>query len=780
MGTTLKINEMNEIEKGTVFFVEGSPVEYICIVLKGRVELYNQGSRVVLGNGSFLGIQDLFMGRCLNSCAAVDDVVVYAFAAEGLGSIERVLSINKDYRGLLMYSTVRYINGLCREREEFRKQAGEIYGWIKECYQQYLATASEAGVMSARQQSIEDLTALDGASSLDQGKLAFFRDSSAVPLDVMKSFYGHGLGLTMFPLEQAAGVAAELILECMEAAEYLEALLTELTGAQGNGLFAGMMQLALTVESRKEMEAAKKDLNAKIDECMDRINSLEELLEKKTGRKPDVDRDKIEKMYIALMTGEKTSEVHNETFVTLEDRLNGLKGSLDQILKFAGFERERAEQLKILMKSFEGLPDKTAADDNARQLKRGIASLFYDLYEVVFLKAHGSEGLPDAVELFLNFGYMSENLLEEEEKKFLLASLHTGFSGQCGGCTVYTIREWLTAVFEGRREPSKNDLDMDFPDYIRDMRKQSRITDEQVKVLAADQRQKLHFEIRNMFQINNRLVNGQIISFVPALHHGMLMQSMEKSLLTAERISEAVEKIKQVDYSVFYRDALYFNQQLRIDKVYIMKEIYPDFILMPTIGTKASMWQESAGKRRESAGRFVFPVFFQEDLDGMMVKMFGRFRWELCRFLQGSSWNNIKYHSLTSEYCDYLQFYKKNHDLSEEKKEKVRLQIQKGKNNTREIFTSDYELWIRNEAAGALRLNKPAREILATYCPFTKEIRQRLTGQPIFEEAMARGERERAKKVHELEQRIRQIAKDLKTDDIPEEVTNTLDYYKNS
>ena len=59
------------------------------------------------------------------------------------------------------------------------------------------------------------------------------------------------------------------------------------------------------------------------------------------------------------------------------------------------------------------------------------------------------------------------------------------------------------------------------------------------------------------------------------------------------------------------------------------------------------------------------------------------------------------YKSLTSEYSDYLQFYRKNRDLSEEKKDKIKLQIQKGRNNSSEIFVIDYEAWINYESKGA-------------------------------------------------------------------------------
>ena len=57
------------------------------------------------------------------------------------------------------------------------------------------------------------------------------------------------------------------------------------------------------------------------------------------------------------------------------------------------------------------------------------------------------------------------------------------------------------------------------------------------------------------------------------------------------------------------------------------------------------------------------------------IKLMAHFRWEKCRTEMGAQWNNYRYPSLTSEYTDYLQFYKKNSDLSTEKKEKVKAGI---------------------------------------------------------------------------------------------------------
>jgi hypothetical protein len=144
--------------------------------------------------------------------------------------------------------------------------------------------------------------------------------------------------------------------------------------------------------------------------------------------------------------------------------------------------------------------------------------------------------------------------------------------------------------------------------------------------------------------------------------------------------------------------------------------------------------------------------------------------------MQGSAWNNIHFKSLTSEYSDYIQYYKKNRDLTDDKKEKIKTQLVKGKNNVREVFVQDYEQWVKYESQGGQKLNKASREILAMYCPFNKEIRKNLETQPAFADALGRFNRETQKKVKELDLRYRSIEKNKI--ELPDIMISTLKYYK--
>ena len=124
---------------------------------------------------------------------------------------------------------------------------------------------------------------------------------------------------------------------------------------------------------------------------------------------------------------------------------------------------------------------------------------------------------------------------------------------------------------------------------------------------------------------------------------------------------------------------------------------------------------------------------------------------------------------------DYIQFYRKNRELSDEAREKVKLQIQKGRNNSREIFLIDYETWIKNESNGSMKMNKVAREIIATYCPFEKSLRAKLGAQRPYEIAMARSQRTALKKKQELDLRIRAIQKEKA--EVPPEIMEAYRFY---
>lgn len=776
----ITMNAVNQAEAGTCILQQGAPVEYICMVLKGKTAAKSKGVNLVLGAGSFLGMSDFYAGKYLCDYVATEAVTFFAFPTSEAKGLKHILTANRDYGGLMVWSLARYISELAHLLDEICENAKQLGEKVREYYLRYTECGTNMGLSLRRLTFAEELKALLLTHIPNAKKTAYYQEAARIPLEKHKGYYLDSMLMSEQQVEDEAALINVLLAACKEATVYYEDVFFCLMNNGEQNLF--LYVAAMLVEAGQK-DADTDVLSGMLDELTDQINIAESFLCNRLGSVVDVNRQRMEEIYFAVISGSATEAglaEKEESLVEVigEEQMGQIKrilaGSLQQILDFSGWDAEKAESFKSAIEKFIQLPDRLSTEDVVRKLKRDISKQFFDLYQDVFLRTYAEKSAPMAVELFLDYAFVDERLITDEQ----LAAF-CGFQKECqtGPCEVYTIREWLRLVYEGKKEPSKSEMDMTFEENLRDMKKRGLLTDEQMRAAATDRKGRLEYEIHNMFSSNDRLVNGQISTFVPILYSEGISWAPQKSYLTRKKVNEVILKLLKADPTVFYREAMYRNEELGIEKEFIMKQVFPEIILLPCSGVKAIMWQEITGKRRDSQARFLLPRFFEGDPEDVMVQTLGRFRWELCRTMMGLAWNNIQVKSLTSEYCDYLQYYRKNHELSEERKEKVKAQIQKAKGSTKEAFVQDYEIWVKYEANGAVRLNKIARELLASYCPFGGETRATLRSQPIFEDAMGRFERGRSKKVYELEMHYRMLEKEK--GEIPEELVQTLHYYKN-
>lgn len=759
MDIKLNMNAVNQILKSTIIYEENQPVTSIGLVLKGRILVQRNGINTIIGSGNFLGICDLYTGRHGVTYTAYDNAVVYVFPVDHKDSIEMILNANKDYSGLIVASLSKYMKEISGIHHALMKSAINIGDFLDKYYKLYKQLGTQSGYSINNVSVLEEFEPFDMESMVDPSKVEYYLSCNTVPLDLQKSFYGHSNTICMYHIEEQADIISTLLTECTQISCYVYEMSEGLINESPNCLFRSIAKLA--------MDLGRAGINNKklidiLDDVIDKINEIETLFEQKVGRKLPVDREFMEKIYYELIAGSSndkaessTKDDNKEKDAIIEDEL---KGSLTQILTYANLPKEKSDLFKSLIDQFINLSDKTSTEDNARRLRKQIVDIYYELYELVFLRSYESKETSRIIDMFLCYGYLDERLLSKDSLRTLY-NLSEREDGN-GPCNVYSIKAWLTLIYEGKKEPSKSEFDMDYSEMVRQLKKSHQIKAEEEKDYLENPMRKLQYEIQNMFKYNNRITSGQISIFVPILYEDRLVSNIEKCHMTANEINAAVRRLLLIDFSIFARESLYVNEAKKIKKEYIVEEVFPDFIIFPNIGSNGVMWQDISGRKRNTSGRFLLPAFLETDLEDTLIKIFGRYRWEICRTIQGTAWNNIKYKSLTSEYSDYIQFYRKNRELSEERKEKLKMQIQKSRGSTREVFTSDYEIWIKSESQGAIRLNKQVRELLATYCPFSKVIRDKLKLQPLFEEAMARFYRDRNAKNRELDLRYRALQKD--------------------
>lgn len=451
-----------------------------------------------------------------------------------------------------------------------------------------------------------------------------------------------------------------------------------------------------------------------------------------------------------------------------------IKNALNTILAYAGIDRETGDAFTRDIKKFMKCPDKTEKSDEMRRLRMGITQAFYKIYEAAFFKSLETSDLPAEVKMFFLFGFVDEELAGADNTALLYKYALLWEDDPNG--RVMPAYDWLKKIYCGEVPPSKDEFENDWPDHLKEEVRQGAMKQAQADELLNDRKAMASFELNNMMTSANKMTYGSIFSFIPAFYAEAVTRPLENCLASTERVTKALDRVRSIDYSCFYRPTFATYPELKINRFEYDLEVLPYIVLMPNFGSRGVMWQEIEGRKRTTPSHLVVSILHSEDLDDTMVKMCAQFRWEMCKRIQGVHYSDISEPSLTAEYCNYLQFYKKNSSLSADMKEKVKAALKRNGNNYRNVFSAEYELYIKNESEGLPRLNKVAREILFKYCTLSKQYRDNLNINPQYKPLIERwtvlhGERKRT-----LDLFTRKIL--TMTDKLPEEVCMQTEFLK--
>lgn len=769
----LSANGKNAVKKGEVIFQQGESVGQVGIVLSGKVLMQNEWMKLVRPQGSFLALNDMDKETYGATYTALDETVVYILPCKGQESLREIVAKNADYRAIMISSQFKYITELSKIRTALRERAYRIYQFTKKAYNSYENVCKNAEMHLISLDEIEEMKAYEGVPDANEDRMSYYMEAAKIPLSANKLYFSYSEEMVSYQTMEITSLAESFVEDCQQMIDYIKDVLALLGLRMNHNLFE---YCCVQGQEMRRNGNVPVEMGELLENIFEEITFQYQELQKQIQGMAPLNTDEFQKKITNIVSEEMTEsekEKKEEKDAAIKRAVLSLKNSMDQVIKYGELSETDETILKTNVEYLVNAPDRMSVEDDVKKAKKAITPVVFTLYLNCYRKYSGGYGtMPKAVELFMNFGMLDERLLDEDQLAFLCGIEPEKNEGPC---QVFTMVEWLDEIRERRRDPSKSEFDEDYIENLRTLKKQGDITEEEQKRLLDDVEKRVEYEVMNMQKANTRSLYGQPTAYMPILYKEAIFGYLDKILITKKRINESVANWSKLDYSVFYREVIYSNTEIGITNETIMKEVYPDIILFPIFGINASMWQEVGGKNKATPGRFCFPILCSTNVDDLVIKMFGRFRWELCRCIQGMAWNDVKVKSLTSEYMDYIQFYRKNRELSDEAREKFKLQIQKGRNNSREIFLLDYEAWIKNESNGSMKMNKVARELLATYCPFEKTLRDKLSAQRPYEVAMARGQRTALKKKQEFELKIKSIQKE--TEDVPQEIMDTYRFY---
>lgn len=761
--------ETIKVQKNQIIAKQKEKVKAWYLILEGSVVQRNSYARIVLNKESVIGVSE--KDRFLCDYIAREDSVLAVFPYNTADDLINALNGQESMRGTLLRAALKQRQMLLEMYAGFKNLVRQFHTFVETEYNDYTMLCSQMRIDG------QGFTRMDNFKPLDMVHMAEnweVNNSTSLTkkgyLDEYIKLMQKDDSLCIGAIMEASYQTRRVMQGIIEMVDYLKYNQDILLSESENDLFHLYFELVIQAEMNHYDVTPLKERMDKIAEVIRKLNIYDDKLVSYRLNEYK-NHDFTQYAMDEFATPGEDDNVSDDEWDEEEEES---EDCLEHILTYAGYTPERIEDMRNLIRKYRELPDMLSTDAEVFQLRKQLSQVFYDAYYKVFMNVMKDDDEPTPIiEMFLNFGFMDVQMVGEDNANILYDL--TGHLELCNSEHIFTIFEWLKTIYNGQNEPSKNEFDLDYAGYLAELKKTGKVNEKQMRNYANNREMKVKFEIQNMFTSGNRVTYGRVSTFCPILGENDLINSVDKMLVTAQKIEDAMNKVRKVDFSVFYRGVVFSDPDKGINREEIMKEVLPNIILMPNAGTRAMMWQETAGVRRDTPARYMFPIFTAVDLDDMMVETTGRYRWEICRKIQGVHWNDIRDKSLTAEYCDYIQFYKKNHDLSTEAKEKIKSALLRGKNNYREVFVKDYQNWIKYESKGSFRLNKVSREILVTYCPFSKEIREELKSNPMYQNAWQKYDILITKKI----QRIKGVYDKYQKagGKITDELKDNLEYY---
>lgn len=754
---------MKEIEAGKILFESGDVIDKIYIIIKGQVKAVYPGGSFSLKSQDVVGVADLSQSSCTIRYEVSEKCQVVEYAYDG--NLSAFLQKNSDTKKFFLSSLIKQFNEVLGFVKLQKNDYESLRNYISTVYDDYIWMCETIGVSAGELTDYDDVMNVEIEDSVPGWLEGYYTNLSEI---IMGSDPAH------MDTDFATGLVIKVGRDLLDMISSLEAtednrtaLLSLLMNENSMDLFE--LMLSLYLRAAKKVGLDSPDIRpiymGMTDVLMQAESQGFDKEEFFAARKRSYDD--------ALKTAEMFSKVRDEQSDTHgEEQMEVIRDSLETILNYAEMGDEFNESFRAHVDKYKKAVNKNSTEDDDRKLRLQIAKEFNALYIAAFLKSASDMITPTVVKMFFNFGYVDEELCGVDNAVYLCNLVERIPSDPDHG--VYSYYEWLMAIYNGFKDPGRNEFEMDYADFLHEEVRNHRITKNEEAEMFKDPVLRVKYELENVFTVINKTSTGRILTFCPLFSEHNVVKSVESMQIDADKIIEGLKKIRDIDKCAFFRETMFADQENLVSNEIIDVEILPDIILAPNIGNRGIMWQEIEGKRRTTPARMFISIFQQEDLFQQLLKLVGQFRWEMCKRVQGARWNDVTEPSLTSEYFDYIQYYRKNNDLSPEAKEKVKNDLLRSKNSFREMFIRDYATWIQFESQGSPRLNKVSRGILFSYVPFAASIRETLGINPMYKDIIARYETKQKAKIHRMDNLMKKIVNGGKT--IPREIEEQMQY----
>ena len=731
--------------KGSFIYLSNQPVTELSLLMSGKVTVVRGNTSLEAKPGEIIGLYDIMSDKYDYTYIAAEDCILMTLSGTSIGALEKDLTMYPNVRGALVSSIGKLAVHLSAQYNKYLRQTESLCTFLNTKFESYKTLCNDNLIsLPDLSDMSEDFSLLSDDSESDSSDyINYYNELLKMDPSIYNAFYEASEYIAHTHFKEAYELCEDYSQQLADILAKLKKAGMHIIGTDSNCLFGKYCELqAELLKAGRNTALTYRNITEMFSHAQ-LIGINKTLLANASALLNDISKNAAE----ALAKGDSSQkEISNDDWEKIRQTATGM---LDKLLSYSTLPSESLIQFKDAVLAFRKLKDKNDTSEATTTIRKTIAKYFYPIYEAIFFKYVETGSKNRLVETFLNTCLIDENLVSEQQLQEHFA-LNIDSAKEFDGFQVYTMYEWLLEIFKGNQEPSRNEFDQDYAATIRERKRTEKLSDTQVTTMMMDKKAKTKFEIQNFFRSSHRITCGQILGFCPILYSDYPDEQFSSLFVSKKRVADTFTKYKALDFSIFYRAVPYEINRFGLEKEILQKEVLPCIILNPVIGQKGIMWQELAGAKKDTPARFSFPILFRGDFNTCVLRSFGQFRWELCKNIEGPHWSDIRQKSLTSEYFDYISYYKKNHEISTEAKEKIKTVLTKYHNNFKEVFTNDYLAYMTYESGGASRLNKVARTIIFRYCPFGAETRKTLLSSPVYTDLIAYHDKNCAAKLRRI------------------------------
>ncbi len=440
-----------------------------------------------------------------------------------------------------------------------------------------------------------------------------------------------------------------------------------------------------------------------------------------------------------------------------------LKNGTQEILAYSGVSQEIAERMEADFEKIQKINFKDPTEKDSRRIIKELQRDFFELFTAVVFRyfEHKAE-IPLSVKLFMYFGFIKEDLLEDNHLDGLCNAVQFFENSGELDYPILTAVDYLESIYKQDEVPG---LSLNGEDYIKTMRHSAGRGNEFVD----SPEKRVVYEIDNMFKESMRITSDSPRAYIPFLTSNAIKGNLSNLLNTPKHLNTEVKKINTIDPTLFFRELTW---KIPGKSELITKEVKPYLIIVPNTGVRVQLWQEMVNNQRHSRARLIIPTIFNGMQEKSLIQSFAHFRWELNKLIAGANWMDPVEGGFVGAFYDFSQYYQKMNELSIEAKEDIKMLFNKIKMD-RDRFAYFYEKWLLYEKDGVAKVNKIVRQIFYRYIPFPKHIRERLSHLPLFEDLNNRYNNITNRTVRSLEAKYRKY--EDASGQLPEDLQAYLD-----